>query len=67
MRTKTEIRAKIEELEEAILEVEVEFRKVLSDDDIVDSSKESEDLELEFEARKDAIEKRIELLEWVLE
>jgi len=67
MRTKTEIKAKIEELEEAVVEVEAEFRKALSDDSVEESSKESEDLDLEFETKKKEIEKRIELLEWILD
>jgi len=67
MRTKAEIKAKIEELEEAIVEVEAEFRKALSDDDVDEFSQESEELDLEFETKKEEIEKRIELLEWILD
>jgi len=67
MRAKAEIKAKIEELEEAIVEVEAEFRKALSDDNVDELSQESEELDLEFETKKKEIEKRIELLEWILD
>ena len=66
MKTKEEIEAKIKELEEAIEKIEGEFEEALEDEDVDELSERGEELEIEFETKKEMLEKQIKILEWVL-
>lgn len=66
MRTEEEIKEKIDELESEKEDTESDFEGTLADEDIEEDSDKGEELRFECEQKIKAIEKQIELLEWVL-
>ena len=67
MRTKEEIESKIDELDSEKDDIENEFQETLEDEEIEEDSEKGEDLRFEYDQKIEAVEKQIELLEWVLE
>ena len=65
MRTENEI--KIKELEEALEEIDDEFKETLEDEEIDEFSEAGEELEAEFETKKEMVEKQVDILGWVLQ
>lgn len=66
MRTEEEIKEKIDELESEKEDTESDFEGTLEDEGIEEDSDKGEELRFECEQKIKAIEKQIELLEWVL-
>lgn len=66
MRTEEEIKEKIDELESEKEDTESDFEGTLEDEDIKEDSDKGEELRFECDQKIKAIEKQIELLEWVL-
>ena len=66
MRTKEEIKDKIDELDSEKDDLENEFTETLEDEDIEEYSDKGEELRFEYDQKIEAIEKQIELLEWIL-
>lgn len=66
MRTEEEIKEKIDELESEKDELENEFTEMLEDEDIEEDSDKGEDLRFEYDQKIEAIEKQINLIEWIL-
>ena len=66
MRTEEEIKDKIDELDSEKDDLESEFSDTLEDEDIEEDSDKGEDLRFEYDQKIEAVEKQIELLEWVL-
>ena len=67
MRTEEEVKDKIDELDSEKDDLENEFSDTLEDEDIEEDSEKGEDLRFEYDQKIEAVEKQIELLEWVLE
>ena len=66
MRTEQEIKDKLGELDDELNELESDFNDHLEDEGIDEFSDQYEPLEDEFNFKKKEVEKRIELLEWIL-
>lgn len=67
MRTEEEIKDKIDELESEKDDLENEFQENLEDEGIEDDSEKGEELRCEYDEKVEEMDKRIELLEWVIE
>ncbi len=66
MKSEKEIRDKIGKLQEELEELEEEFQETLEDEEIDEFSDKGEDLEAEYNWKKEVVEKQIDLLKWVL-
>ena len=67
MKKEQDIKDKIDELDSEKDDLENEFQEALEDEDIDEDSDEGEKIRLEFDQKIEAIEKQIELLEWILD
>lgn len=66
MQTEQQIRTKIEDFEGELGEIESEFEEEVEDESLEEYSDAWEELRAEYDARKEVLEKQIEVLEWVL-
>jgi len=66
MKDEQEVREKIDDLESERDDLEGAYGETLEDEGIEEGSDRGEDMRLEYDEKVEAIEKQIELLEWVL-
>lgn len=66
MKTAQQIEEKIEELNQKLGELDTELEELMELEEVDEFSERGEDLELEFENKKEVVEDQIKLLEWVL-
>jgi len=66
MRTEEEIKEKIDDLESEKDDLENEFTEALEDEGVEEDSDKGEEMRFEFDQKIEAIEKQIDLMEWVL-
>ena len=66
MKAQDEIENKIAELEQKLEELDEEFQETLEDEEIDEFSPQGEDLEAEYNWKKEVVEKQIDLLRWIL-
>lgn len=67
MHTQEEIEGKIDELKSDLEDLEDDTKEEMEAEGVDEMDDKGEEIELEFEAKKKALEKQIELLEWVIE